>query len=166
MATTPLCRAQVLGLVCAYAAKHARRHIVLCDAHVPGGGLVRDGKTASGFPFVPAPDYGGLDKPQEAILKVGFSDGIHGRSKGGIAPGGWQCEHLPYLVELYNWGASKGRGGRKQAASGSGADEITWFAHQASNIVRIGYATPEPGLRRPMPMDISRCPAAALCGHR
>ena len=47
------------------------------------------------------------DKPQEAILKVGFSDGIYGRSKGGVTFSGWKCEHLPYLVELDNWGASR-----------------------------------------------------------
>ena len=34
---------EVLALVRAYAAKHARRHMVLCDSHVPSGGLVRDG---------------------------------------------------------------------------------------------------------------------------
>ena len=27
-----------------YAKKHARRNLVLCDAHVPSGGIVHDGK--------------------------------------------------------------------------------------------------------------------------
>ena len=53
--TTP----QVLDLVRSYAAKHARRHMVLCDAHVPSGGLVRDGQAAHGLPLVPAADQGG-----------------------------------------------------------------------------------------------------------
>jgi hypothetical protein len=122
---------QVLGLVRAYAAKHARRHLVLCDAHVPGGGLVRDGKLLLDFHSFPLRIMEVPDKPQEAILKVGFSDGIYGRSKGGIAPSGWRCEHLPYLVELDNWGASRQPG---QAKAGGiwvwGYDEITWFAHQ------------------------------------
>jgi hypothetical protein len=39
--------AQVLGLVRSYAAKHARRHLVLCDAHVPSGGLARQGRLLS-----------------------------------------------------------------------------------------------------------------------
>ena len=72
------------------------------------------------------------DKPQEAILKVGFSDGIYGRSKGGMTFSGWKCEHLPYLVEIDNWGVSKQPG---QAKAGGiwiwGYDEITWFAHQS-----------------------------------
>src|SRR5260370_22514936 len=40
---------QVLGLVRAYAAKHARRHVVLCDGHVPSGGLLRKGKLLLDF---------------------------------------------------------------------------------------------------------------------
>ena len=47
------------------------------------------------------------DKPQEAILKLGFSDGLYNRSKGGITYSGWSCEHLPYLVEFDNYGVSK-----------------------------------------------------------
>jgi hypothetical protein len=47
------------------------------------------------------------NQPQEAILKFGFSDGLYGRSNGGQAYSGWSCEHLPYLMELDNWGASK-----------------------------------------------------------
>jgi hypothetical protein len=34
---------QVSTLARSYATTHARRHMVLCDAHVPHGGLVRDG---------------------------------------------------------------------------------------------------------------------------
>jgi hypothetical protein len=74
------------------------------------------------------------DKPQEAILKLGFSDGIYNRSKGGIAPSGWTCDHLPYLVEFDNYGVSK-QPGQARADGGKfnwvwGYDEITWFAHQ------------------------------------
>ena len=123
--------AQVLDLARAYGAKHARRHILQCDAHVPSGGLVRDGKLLLDFHSFPLRIMEVPDKPQEAILKVGFSDGIYGRSKGGITPCGWKCEHLPYLVELDNWGASRQPG---QAKAGGiwvwGYDEITWFAHQ------------------------------------
>ena len=35
---------QVLTLIRSYAAQHARRHMVLCDSHVPSGGLVREGQ--------------------------------------------------------------------------------------------------------------------------
>jgi hypothetical protein len=123
---------QVLGLVRSYAAQHARRHIVICDAHVPSGGLVRDGKLLLDFHSFPLRIMETPDQPQEAVLKVGFSDGIYRRSKGGVTPSGWRCDHLPYLVELDNYGASRQPG---QAGAGGiwvwGYDEITWFAHQS-----------------------------------
>ncbi|HTL55444.1 MAG TPA: hypothetical protein VL361_07175 [Candidatus Limnocylindrales bacterium] len=123
---------QVLTLIREHAAKHARRHIVLCDSHVPSGGLVRDGHhLLMDFHSFPLRIMELPDKPQEAILKVGFSDGIYGRSKGGTTFSGWACEHLPYLVEIDNWGVSKQPG---QSGAGGiwiwGYDEITWFAHQ------------------------------------
>jgi hypothetical protein len=124
--------AQVLGLLRAYAAKHARRHMLVCDSHVPSGGLVRDGRLLMDFHSFPLRIMEVPETPQEAILKVGFSDGIYGRSKGGVTPSGWSCEHLPYLVEIDNWGVSRRPG---QAKAGGiwiwGYDEITWFAHQS-----------------------------------
>jgi hypothetical protein len=122
---------QVFTLVRAYAATHARRHMVLCNGHVPSGGLVRDGHLLLDFHGFPLRVMEVPDRPEEAILKVGFSDGIYGRSKGGITFSGWKCEHLPYLVELDNWGVSKQPG--KAGAGGIwiwGYDEISWFAHQ------------------------------------
>jgi hypothetical protein len=122
---------QVLTLARAYATRHARRHMVLCDGHVPSGGMVRDGQLLLDFHSFPLRIMETPDAPQEAILKVGFSDGIYGRSKGGMTYSGWKCEHLPYLVELDNFGASRQPG---QAKAGGiwvwGYDEITWFAHQ------------------------------------
>ena len=122
---------QVLALVRAYAAKHARRHMVLCNGHVPSGGLVRDGHLLLDFHAFPLRVMEVPNRPEEAILKVGFSDSIFGRSKGGITFSGWKCEHLPYLVELDNYGVSRQPG---QARAGGiwiwGYDEISWFAHQ------------------------------------
>jgi hypothetical protein len=122
----------VLALTRAHAAKHARRHMVLCDAHVPRGGLVREGRLLLDFHSFPLRIMEVPDRPQEAILKVGFSDGIYGRSKGGMTPSGWSCDHLPYLVEIDNWGASKTPGQPKAGGIWIwGYDEITWFAHQS-----------------------------------
>ncbi len=122
---------EVLGLIRSYATKHARRHMLLCDSHVPSGGLVREGKLLMDFHSFPLRIKEVPERPQEAILEVGFSDGLYGRSKGGTTPSGWSCEHLPYLVEIDNWGASRHPG---QANQGGiwvwGYDEITWFAHQ------------------------------------
>jgi hypothetical protein len=93
---------RLLGLVRSYAAGHARRHLVLCDGHVPSGGLVRDGRLLLDFHSFPLRIMETPDRPEEATLKVGFSDGIYGRSKGGRTFSGWECEHLPYLVEIDN----------------------------------------------------------------
>lgn len=123
---------QIFSLVRAYAAKHARRRMVLCNAHVPSGGLVRNGRLLLDFHAFPLRIMEVPDRPQQAILKVGFSDGIYGRSKGGSTYSGWTCEHLPYLVELDNWGVSKQPGQPKAGGNWVwGYDEITWFAHQS-----------------------------------
>jgi hypothetical protein len=123
---------QVLTLLRACAAQHARRHMVLFDSHVPSGGLVRDGQLLMDFHSFPLRIMEVPEKPQEAILKVGFSDGIYGRSKGGRTFSGWTCEHLPYLVEIDNWGVSKQPGQPKAGGIWIwGYDEITWFAHQS-----------------------------------
>lgn len=123
---------RILTLVRAYASQHARRGMILCNAHVPSGGLVRDGRLLLDFHAFPLRVKEIPGKPQQAILQVGFTDSIYGRSKGGMTYSGWSCEHLPYLVELDNWGASKHPG---QAGMGGfwvwGYDEITWFAHQS-----------------------------------
>lgn len=121
-------------LVRAHAAKNARRHMVLLNGHVPTGGLMRNGRPLLDFNAFPLRVMEVSDQPQEAILKLGFSDGIYGKSKGGLTFSGWKCEHLPYLVELDNYGVSKHPG--QPNATGEfnrvwGYDEITWFAHQS-----------------------------------
>ena len=135
---------QVITLIRSYAAKHARRHMVLLDSHVPSGGLVRDGKLLMDFHSFPLRIKEVPEKPQEAVLQLGFSDGIYGRSKGGMTFSGWKCDHLPYLVEIDNWGVSKKPG--EPNAGGIwiwGYDEITWFGHQSqmyrSNWLRYAW---------------------------
>ena len=119
---------------------------------------MRDGQVAHGLPLVPAADQGG---PGQAAGSdpgsSGFSDGIYGRSKGGMTPSGWSCEHLPYLVEIDNWGASRHPGQAKQGGIWVwGYDEITWFAHQSRGVsrrlaaVRLGLGA-EDGPERPSP---------------
>jgi hypothetical protein len=136
--------AQVLALIRSHAAQHARRRLVLLDSHVPSGGLLREGQLLMDFHSFPLRIMETPDKPQEAILKIGFSDGIYGRSKGGTTPSGWQCEHLPYLVEIDNWGVSRTPGQPKAGGIWVwGYDEITWFAHQSqtyrSNWLRYAW---------------------------
>ena len=133
--------ARLLGMVRDYAAKHARRHMVLCNGHTPTGGLMHDGNPLLDFNAFPLRIMETPDWPHEAILKLGFSDGIYNKSKGGLTFSGWTCEHLPYLVELDNYGVSQHPG--EPNAKGEfnwvwGYDEITWFAHQ-NKAYRAGW---------------------------
>jgi len=126
----------LLTRVRAYAGRHARRHLVLCNGHVPSGGLMRQGRPLLDFHAFPLRVMEVPGKPQEAILKLGFSDGLYGRSQGGLTVSGWTCEHLPYLVELDNYGVSRHPGQPNETGEFNwvwGYDEITWFAHQSKD---------------------------------
>jgi hypothetical protein len=117
----------LLTRVRAYAKAHARRHFLLCDAHTPTGGYVENGKLLFDFHSFPLRIAEVEGHPYQGVLKVGYSDGIFLKSKGGITPSGWSCEHLPYIVEFDNFGK------RNPGKSGSapfiwGWDEITWFS--------------------------------------
>jgi hypothetical protein len=106
--------------------------MVLCNGHTPSGGLVHDGKLLLDFHAFPLRVKENPDKPGDGILQLGFSDGIYNRSKGGVTFSGWKCAHLPYLVELDNYGNSRTPG---RPGAGTlyiwGYDEISWFAHQS-----------------------------------
>ncbi len=126
--------AHLLGMVRAYAATHARRHMVICDGHVPTGGLMHDGNPLLDFNAFPLRIMETPDKPEEAILKLGFSDGLYNKSKGGKTFSGWTCDHLPYFVEFDNYGVSRHPGQPNTPGQFNwvwGYDEITWFAHQS-----------------------------------
>ncbi len=163
---------QVLTLVRQYAARHARRHFVLCDAHVPNGGLLYKDRLLLDFHAFPLRIAEVPDRPQEGVLRVGFVDSIYGRSRGGLTFSGWRCEHLPYLVELDNFGASRRPG---QAGTGGcwvwGYDEICWFAHQstADRNQWLHYAwswVREHDAAGFLEMPGSRCLASAVAGKR
>lgn len=125
---------EVLSRARNYAKTHTRRHFLLCDAHTPDGGPLYDGDKllfdAHAFPLRIEDDPG---HPQHGLLRVGYTDSLYGRSKGGKTVSGWSCEHLPYLVELDNWGASGKEGQAIGAPWTWGYDEISWFAHQPEN---------------------------------
>ncbi len=117
----------LLNRIRAYAHHHARRHLVLCDAHTPTGGYVENGRLLFDFHAFPLRIMAVTNQPYKGVLQVGYSDALYQRSKGGITPSGWSCEHLPYLVEFDNFGS------RNPGKAGDwpfiwGWDEITWFA--------------------------------------
>jgi hypothetical protein len=121
---------EMLGRVRGHATRHARRRLLLCDAHVPSGGIVHEGKLMLDFHSFPLRIDEVPDKPEEGVLKMGYLDSLFGRSKGGLTPSGWSCDHLPFIVELDNFGAS-GHGGENIGAHWIwGYDEICWFARQ------------------------------------
>jgi alpha-galactosidase len=114
-----------------YASKNARRHIVLCDAHVTSGGIVlADGKLLFDLHSFPLRIEEVADSPYKGVLKVGYLDSIFKRSKGGITPSGWKCDNLPYMVELDNFGSSGKEGQNIGGHWIWGYDEISWFANQ------------------------------------
>jgi len=116
-----------------YAAKHARRHFLLTDAHVPSGGIVHDNRLLFDFHSFPLRIDEVVTEPGKGVLKVGYLDSIFTRSKGGITASGWRCDSLPYIVELDNFGSS-GRGGQNIGMHYIwGYDEICWFAHQPAD---------------------------------
>lgn len=129
----------VFDLVRAYAAQHARCGMVLCNAHTPSGGLVRNGESLLDFNAFPLRIKEDPTRPENATLQVGYSDSIYLRSKGGRTYSGWSCKHLPYLVEFDNWGVSQypGRPRQRKGRQAPGAtwiwgyDEISWFANQS-----------------------------------
>lgn len=121
----------MMGRVRQYAREHARRHMVICDAHVPSGGIVHDGKLMFDFHSFPLRIDEVVDRPHHGVLKMGYLDSLFGRSKGGITPSGWECDSLPFLVELDNFGRSRREGQNIGEHWIWGYDEICWFAHQS-----------------------------------
>ncbi len=103
---------------------------------------MHDGNSLLDFNAFPLRILETPEKPQEAILKLGFSDGLYNKSKGGRTFSGWTCEHLPYLVEFDNYGVSQHPGEPNEKGRFVwvwGYDEITWFAHQPKRSYRAKW---------------------------
>lgn len=121
-----------------YAQANARRELLICDGHVPGGGLYGpDGRLLLDFHSFPLRIEEVTDTPEQGQLIVGHFDSIFGRSAGGITPSGWECQNLPYLVEFDNFGSS-GKEGRNIGRPWIwGYDEIGWWARQSDEYRRM-----------------------------
>ena len=122
----------VIARIRSYAKEHARRNVVICDAHVPSGGILHDGKLMFDLHSFPSRPKSLKGHPHKAILEKGFSDSIYGRSAGGLTPSGWSCESLPYIVEIDNFGNSDHAGQYRESDKIHvwGWDEINWFINQ------------------------------------
>ncbi len=124
----------------------ARRHTLLTDAHMPSGGMKVEDRLLfdfTSFPLIlmpvmdeePYPEFPTkpreLIKPQKAIIKPYYSNGMEFLSKGGITPSGWSCERVPYLVELDNGGISDHPNeARVNDWMLWGYDDVSWFHMQ------------------------------------
>src|SRR5690606_33432408 len=109
----------------------ARRGTVICDSHLPNGGMVLDGRLLFDFVSFPLRLKEIIDEPQKVQLEVGYYDGIYRKTIGGITPSGWNCAHSVYLVEFDNFGISKHRDEPNWKDHYAwGYDEITWFFKQ------------------------------------
>ncbi|MBI4777299.1 MAG: hypothetical protein HY788_24460 [Deltaproteobacteria bacterium] len=114
-------------LIRTYAARHARRGLVLLNAH--SHGIVREGKLLLDFCEYPlrVKEAAG-SQTNEGVLEMGFLDSIYGLTKGGLTPGGWYVEHALYLVEFDHGYAGLTPGTCTKPECVWGYDEITWFA--------------------------------------
>src|SRR6266403_2092292 len=77
--------------------------------------------------MIPATRAGWICWDGSALMLASTRGAIFKRSKGGVTPGGWSCEHLPYLVEFDNFGRSN-PGKPSKSPFIWGWDEITWYA--------------------------------------
>ena len=111
-----------------FAKDKTRRGWVLLDAHTPKGGMVYQGKSILDFNSFPLRIKEIPDTPLEGVLEVGYLDSLFLRSHGGVAPSGWACDSLPFLVEFDNFGRSRNAG---QPTLDThfiwGYDEISWL---------------------------------------
>lgn len=123
--------ANILTRIRNYAKEHARRSWVIIDAHVPYGGMVKDGVSLLDFNSFPLRIKEIPEKPFQGILEVNYLDAIYTKSKACISPSGWICQSLPFLVEFDNFG-------RREKTNVPtidsyfiwGWDEISWYSLQ------------------------------------
>lgn len=113
-----------------YAAKNARRHMVIFDAQTQKGGIAEDGKLLLDYHNMVLRPKDVIGSPEKCILEVGYGDTIWRRSAGGITPSGWRCDHLPYQAEIDN-GFCPGKKGQNVGLPYAwGSIEMDWYARQ------------------------------------
>jgi hypothetical protein len=118
---------ELIGMVRDYAAKHARRHYVLCDAHTHG--ISVDGVSLFDYNAFPIRLKEVIDRPMECICEEGYLDSLFSRSAPGVSPSGWTADAMPFIVEFDNFGRNPLRGRPDHESYFTwGYDEITWFA--------------------------------------
>lgn len=145
------CFTKVLDMVREYAKKNARRHFVLLNAHTHGI-IDTNGKLMLDFHCYPCrpvavagdpPHEATEENPQRTELISGWGNSIYNRSMGGVTHSGWECDSLPYFVEIDNYGCQPSELLNTHVDYYPwGYDEVSWFANQPKKYRRewIKYA--------------------------
>jgi hypothetical protein len=119
---------EMLTKVREYGRRHARRHLVLINAHTPPSqNFVVGGKTMFDFNAFPLRIAQSGTTCCKGELRIGYADALWGKSKGGTTPSGWSSDHLPWLAEFDNFGGSNA-GHSSNAPFVWGYDEISFIA--------------------------------------
>ena len=129
------CYTRLCNMIRDYARVHARRHFVFLNAHIHGI-IGTDGKLLLDLHMWPGrfhSDEPEPDAPMPASVQKGRLDSLYGRSLGGLTHSGWSCDHLPYMIEIDNWGNKIEDIGVPDNNNFTvwGYDEISWFANQS-----------------------------------
>ncbi|MCQ2424573.1 MAG: hypothetical protein MJ070_00355 [Lachnospiraceae bacterium] len=134
---------KLLTMIRAYAKEHARRGFVFFNAHTPGI-MGSDGVLLLDFHGYPSPLVANRsegahrpteDFPQGVEFRRGATYSIIGKSLGGMTYSGWECDSLPYLIELDNNGVDMAHLNEPTSMLW-GMDQITWFANQPASYRR------------------------------
>lgn len=133
------CYTKLFAMIRAYAKTHARRGFVFLNAHTHGF-LGSDGTLLFDFHGYPCrPCAVVRENPVregENVADVEFVFGargsIYGDSKGGRTFSGWECDSLPYLVEIDNFGIDRATLGQPSKHFLWGLDEISWYSNHTA----------------------------------
>ncbi len=120
---------ELIRMIRDYAKKHARRGLVLLDAHSHGINI--DGTLLLDYHAMPYTRVPLLETKEEKLVLV-----KEGYSEGGRNPNGWTAAAMPYLMEYDNWGGKVVRDfsalsyEERAYRDWFGYDQIGWFANQ------------------------------------
>lgn len=133
---------EMLTRVRRYAAQHARRRMVLCDAHTHGV-VVGNGLLLFDLYAWPLMAQDVKAAPQQVELITGYYNSIYHQSAGGVTISGWACNHLPYICEFDCGGVSDKPGQPSKFPWNWGYACGDWFAHQPAEYRRgfLRYAS-------------------------
>jgi hypothetical protein len=149
---------RLVARIRAYAKTHARRKMVLLDAHVPTGGMIVDGVSLLDFNSFPMRIKAIPEKPYEAELQVNHLDAIYRRSKGCVSPSGWSCKACRTWSNSTISAAAERPMLQIQSRFLSGVGmRSPGFPSRTSSTGTNGSSMPTTGSRKPTPTGTWKC---------